>query len=94
MRAFRFLRRTFVVLAGVLFVTWASLSAALAQDGPDYVGRRNPVTPPDVSSGGWGIGTLPTTGLAIAALVALAIAFIVIGRILRNGADDVPASTA
>ena len=71
---------------GAFIVTWLPMIGAQAQDTPDYVGAKPPSVAGEVVSnnagGGAHAGFLPRTGIEIGTLVILAIALIVVGRIL------------
>jgi hypothetical protein len=82
--------RRATLFVAVFMMTWLpTLVARAQQDGPDYVGAKPPTVGGAVSRNaatavGGHTGELPRTGIAIATLVVVALALIVIGRILQS----------
>ena len=72
------------LIIGAFIVSWFPMLGAQAQDTPDYVGAKPPSVAGTVVSNNAGAhaGSLPRTGAEIGAFVIIAIALIVVGRIL------------
>lgn len=71
---------TFIVTSWPVIGLWA-------QDGPDYVGAKPPYVGGEVArnaSGGHSFGILPMTGMAIGTMVIIAVALIIVGRLLMH----------
>ena len=90
MRLKPFARRAILIFVGIWAATLAPLAAVYAADPADYVGTKPPAggphtLVPHASVGG--LGVLPTTGIALGVLVAIAVGFIVVGRLMRRGAE-------